>query len=57
MMQRLAALVHGGKLREPETEVVSLAGTDDEVAQVLSNVMTRVQEGRGKKVLLHWKDE
>ncbi|GJN89364.1 hypothetical protein Rhopal_002344-T1 [Rhodotorula paludigena] len=57
MMQRLAALVHGGKLREPETEVVSLAGTDEEVAQVLRNVMTRVQEGRGKKVLLHWKDE
>ncbi|BGP40035.1 hypothetical protein JCM10449v2_003993 [Rhodotorula kratochvilovae] len=57
MMRRLAELVHGGTLREPETEVVELAGADDEVTRVLGEVMVRVQEGRGKKVLLHWKDE
>ncbi|GAA5898925.1 hypothetical protein JCM8208_005429 [Rhodotorula glutinis] len=57
MMQRLAALVSDGTLREPETEVVELGGADDEVAKVLGEVMTRVQEGRGKKVLLHWKEE
>lgn len=57
MMQRIAALVSDGTLREPETEVVELAGADDEVAKVLGEVMTRVQEGRGKKVLLHWKEE
>ncbi|GAA5824083.1 hypothetical protein JCM3770_006058 [Rhodotorula araucariae] len=57
MMRRLAELVHAGALREPETEVVELAGTDDDVTRALADVMVRVQEGRGKKVLLHWKDE
>ena len=57
MMQRIAALVSDGTLREPETEVVELGGADDEVVKVLGEVMTRVQEGRGKKVLLHWKEE
>ncbi|GAA5851120.1 hypothetical protein JCM8547_004138 [Rhodosporidiobolus lusitaniae] len=57
MMQALASLTSEGKLKEPETEVVELAGTDEEVTAQLSEVMARIEEGRGKKILLHWKDE
>ncbi|GEM07262.1 mitochondrial trans-2-enoyl-CoA reductase [Rhodotorula toruloides] len=57
MMQSLAALVSSGKLKEPETEVVELEGTDEEVTRQLSEVMKKMEEGRGKKTLLHWKDE
>jgi trans-2-enoyl-CoA reductase len=57
MMQSLAALVSSGKLKEPETEVVELKGTDEEVTQQLSDLMKKMEEGRGKKTLLHWKDE
>lgn len=57
MMRSLAELTAQGKLKEPETEVVELAGTDEEVAAKMSGVMKRIEEGRGKKILLHWKDE
>lgn len=57
MMRSLAELTGQGKLKEPETEVVELAGSDEEVAQKMSGVMKRIEEGRGKKILLHWKDE
>ncbi|BGP16139.1 hypothetical protein JCM10213v2_004134 [Rhodosporidiobolus nylandii] len=57
MMHKLAALTSQGKLKEPETKVVELDGTDDEVREQLSAVMKKIEEGRGKKVLLHWKDE
>ncbi|GAA5992876.1 hypothetical protein JCM11641_001370 [Rhodosporidiobolus odoratus] len=57
MMQSLAKFVSEGKLKEPETEVVELDGTDEEVRGQLSKVMKRIEEGRGKKVLLHWKSE
>lgn len=57
MMQSLAALVSSGKLKEPETEVVELKGTDREVTQQLSDLMKKMEEGRGKKTLLHWNDE
>lgn len=57
MMQTLATLTSQGKLKEPETEVVKLGGTDEEVGAQLKEVMTRIEEGRGKKVLLHWSEE
>lgn len=57
MMRSLAELTAQGKLKEPETEVVELAGSDEEVAEKMSGVMKRIEEGRGKKILLHWKDE
>ena len=57
MMRSLAELTGQGKLKEPETEVVELAGSDEEVAEKMSGVMKRIEEGRGKKILLHWKDE
>ncbi|CEQ39031.1 SPOSA6832_00513 [Sporobolomyces salmonicolor] len=58
MMHALAGLIADGKLKEPETEVVVLEGSDDDVRQRLSDVMKRLEEGRaGKKVLLHWQEE
>ncbi|GAA5824135.1 hypothetical protein JCM11251_001536 [Rhodosporidiobolus azoricus] len=59
MMQRLAELTSTGVLKEPETEVVELDGSDEEVKGQLEEVMRRIEEGvpGGKKVLLHWKDQ
>lgn len=59
MMNTLASLVRSGKLKEPETEVVKLEvdGTDEELRVQLREVMERVEEGRGRKVLLHWSEK
>ncbi|GAA5860416.1 hypothetical protein JCM1840_000252 [Sporobolomyces johnsonii] len=58
MMHALAGLIADGKLKEPETEVVVLEGSDDDVAKTLRDVMQMLEEGRaGKKVLLHWQEE
>ncbi|GAA6011905.1 hypothetical protein JCM10207_003425 [Rhodosporidiobolus poonsookiae] len=57
MMRTLAHLTASGKLREPETEVVDLSGEDGDVTRVLGETMRRIEEGRGRKVLLRWKEE
>ncbi|GAA6027202.1 hypothetical protein JCM8097_002480 [Rhodosporidiobolus ruineniae] len=57
MLTSLAKLTSQGKLKEPETEVVELAGSDEAVKEKLGEVMSRIEEGRGKKVLLRWADE
>ncbi|GAA6062503.1 hypothetical protein JCM10212_006352 [Sporobolomyces blumeae] len=58
MMHSLSSMMASGKLKEPETQVVVLEGSDDEVEQVVSRVMQEQEQGRtGKKVLLHWQDE
>lgn len=58
MMNYLANLVSTGKLKEPDTKVVVLEGSDQEVEQVMKRVMEELEVGRsGKKVLLHWQDE
>ncbi|GAA5969763.1 hypothetical protein JCM3765_003450 [Sporobolomyces pararoseus] len=58
MMNYLANLVSSGKLKEPDTKVVVLEGSDAEVEGVMKGVMEELEVGRsGKKVLLHWQDE
>ncbi|GAA5943728.1 enoyl-[acyl-carrier-protein] reductase [Sporobolomyces koalae] len=57
MMSYLASLVSQGKLKEPDTKVVVLEGTDEQVETGVSQVMQELEQGRsGKKVLLHWQE-
>ncbi|GAA5914738.1 enoyl-[acyl-carrier-protein] reductase [Sporobolomyces salmoneus] len=58
MMNYLSDLVSQGKLKEPDTKVVALQGTDEEVEKTIKGVMEELEVGRsGKKVLLRWQDE
>jgi len=51
-------MVSSGKLKEPETKVVVLEGSDKEVEETVRELMKSLEEGRtGKKILLHWQDE
>lgn len=58
MMNYLADLVSQGKLKEPDTKVVVLEGTDSEVESTVRGVMEELERGRsGKKILLQWQHE
>ncbi|GAA5841334.1 hypothetical protein JCM5353_004152 [Sporobolomyces roseus] len=58
MMNSLSSMVSSGKLKEPETKVVVLEGSDREVEETVRELMKSLEEGRtGKKILLHWQDE
>lgn len=52
MMNELAQMVADGRLVEPPTEVVELAGDDEQVGRTVREVMKRAEAGKGKKVLL-----
>lgn len=57
MMNDLAQLMADGKLRAPETETVDLVGLGaEEVGETVRGVMERLEEGRGRKVLLKFSD-
>lgn len=54
MMDQLAQLVAEGKLVEPPTQIVDLEGDDAVVGETVREVMRKMEEGRGKKVLLRF---
>ena len=54
MMSSLAQMVADGKLVEPATEVVDLVGEDEAVGSTIRGVMKKLEEGRGKKMLLRF---
>ena len=54
MMSSLAQMVADGKLVEPATDVVDLVGEDEAVGSAIRGVMKKLEEGRGKKMLLRF---
>ena len=54
MMNTLASMVSRGELKEPEVEIVDLAGGVEEMARRVREVMKRSEGGRGRKVLLRF---
>lgn len=52
MMNELAQMVADGKLVEPPTRIVELAGDDEQVGRTVREVMRNAEGGKGKKVLL-----
>lgn len=52
MINDLAQLVANGKLVEPATEVVELAGDDEAIGKTIRELMKKSERGRGKKALL-----
>jgi hypothetical protein len=46
------------QLREPEHEIVSLTGSDENVGEQVREAVTRLASGRvGKKILLRFQDD
>jgi NADPH:quinone reductase-like Zn-dependent oxidoreductase len=59
LMNKLVALVHCGKLREPKHDIVTIGAhlTDDEATVAVRTAVKRAVEGRcGKKLLLRIED-
>jgi len=55
MIKEIINLYLNGKLREPDHEILSLKGNDEEVGSTVIKAMRKLVEGRhGKKILLSW---
>ncbi|KAK4699896.1 hypothetical protein P7C70_g6359, partial [Phenoliferia sp. Uapishka_3] len=54
MMSSLAQMVADGKLVEPAHEIVELRGDDEHVGSTIRGVMKKLEEGRGKKMLIRF---
>ncbi|KIJ38691.1 hypothetical protein M422DRAFT_258562 [Sphaerobolus stellatus SS14] len=53
MMNMLVGLMENGKLKAAEHEIVSLAGSEDNIGQKVASVIKKLNEGGvGKKMLL-----
>lgn len=45
------------QLKEPEHEIVTLKGSDEEVSNIVSETMKKLYGGgHGKKILFQWAD-
>lgn len=52
MIHELVQMIADGKLIEPETEVIQLVGTEQDVTKQIGRTMVRISAGMAKKKLL-----